>query len=1442
MGIPPPAPSWIRSAARRLGIGLLVAAGALPAFSQTPTAPRVLFPGSIRPVPAAAGTAPRHARMLRPALSPVEAAAPMTFEVALRMRNFPDLQARLARGELISRAEMEATYDPLPADLARVEAWVRGQGLEVTRTAGNRLAVFGRGSVAAVAQAFQTSFARVAADDGEFTSAVTAPSLPADLAGVVLGVHGLQPHLHFERRLRPAKARPEASADASSGYYPAQIAAAYNATGTGLTGLGQTIAILSGAFAASSDVTNFWSAAGVANSYSSHIQNIMVGSGPAAGDTTSGLEAALDVEWASSLAPGAVIRVYGANFNDPNFFDEILLQIYEDLAAVPSIHQVSISYGGDEAGTDRDYTIILSQYCANLASAGVAIFCASGDTGAVQSGVLTVSVPTSDPNVTGVGGTTLALSGTGTVTSETGWSESGGGISAVFAIPGWQAGTGVPAGSTLRLVPDVAAAANAASGAAVYYGSATTVTGTSWATPIWAAFCALINQSRVTAGQAPLGNLNARLYPQLGTTSFRDITSGNNGTYNCTAGYDLVTGLGVPNVGALVQASLAASAAPAVYSQLGNQIVTPGQTANFFAVGTGAPPLSYQWQRKPAGGSTFVNLSDNGTYSGSATSLLMVSGASYAMNGDQFQCVVADTLGSAASNPPDSLTVNAYGVTTLAGWPFFWGTSDGTGWLARFEFPGSIREDTAGNLYVSDGNANTIRKVTQAGVVTTVAGAAGIVGSTDGPVAAARFNAPSGVVYDPTTGNLYVADDGNYTIRKISGGMVSTLAGAAGSAASVNGVGTQARFTDPQDVAVDAAGNLYVADGAGNQIRKVTPGGAVTTLAGNGVSGNVNGPGTAAEFKDPVGVAVDGAGNVYVADLGNNEIREVTPAGTVSTFAGSARSGSADGPAVSAQFSGPSGVSVDSAGNVYVADTGNDTIRMITPGGTVSTVAGSASATPDNIDGPDPAAVFFDPAQVFPDPATGVLFVADSGNGTIRRIVPGALVAPQITANPASQSISSGQSAVFAAAASGSPALFYQWQQLLSGAAGWSNLSDGGAYSGSASATLTITGATVALYGSQYRCVVQNSTGSATSGAATLTVLGPPAIQTMAQTQAVVPGGATTLTVAALGPGTLTYQWLFNGNPIAGATAAATTVSNFTAANAGTYSVTVTNSYGSTTAPVATLSLASARLVNLSASAQSTAGSGVLSAGFIVGGTGSKQVLLRGIGPTLGTAFGLSGVLPDPSLTWFNASSVALGSNTIWGGTSALIAAFAQSFAFALPVNSADSALIETASPGAYSIQVAGAKGDSGFALAEIYDLDAITAPARLINLSSRSTVTGSSGVLTAGFIIGGSGTETVLIRGVGPTLANYGVASGYLSNPVITLFQGSTVLASNAGWGNSAALSSTFSQVNAFPLNPGSNDAAMVISLPAGNYTVQVTGANGSAGVALVEIYEVAN
>jgi sugar lactone lactonase YvrE len=1409
------------------------------ASGQSTATARVLFKGSYKEVPVAAAAArgsTRHAHLLRAALRADETSAAMTFEVALRMPNFAALQERLARGEQISRGEMESTYYPSASDYARVIAWIKSQGLEVTRTDADRLGVFGRGSVAAVAQAFQVNFGRVTTDDGDYTSALTAPSLPADLAAAVVGIHGLQPHLRFHSRVQAAQIHTDAGT-ISAGYFPAQIATNYNATSTGLTGAGQTIAIVSAGFATSSDLQTFWTAAGITNS-GGHIQNITVGTGPGAGDTEVGIEAALDVEWASSLAPGAVIRVYGANFNDPNFFDEILQQIFADLPGVPSIHQVSISYGNNEVGTDRDYVIILSQYAANLASAGVSIFCASGDNGSVEDGVLQVSVPTSDPNITGVGGTFLAIDTAGNLISETGWTESGGGVSQVFARPSWQTGIGVTPGS-MRLVPDVAAVAAASAGAVVIVnGISQAVSGTSWSTPIWAAFCALLNQSRASVGLGPLGNLNPRLYPLVGTSVFRDITSGNNGNFNCTTGYDLVTGLGSPNVGALTKAPLTASAAPVFYSQLGNQIVTVGQPATFFAELTAAPPVTLQWQRLAAGTSAWVNLTDNAIYSGTATNLLVVNGTTLAMNLDQFQCVGSNSQGSAVSSPADVLTVNPFGVTTFAGWPESWGTADGTGWAARFEYPGSIREDASGNLYVADARANTIRKLTSAGVVTTIAGTPGVTGAVDGPAAAAQFDAPAGVAID-ATGTIYVADDGNLTIRKITpGGVVSTLAGLAGQAGHVDAVGSAARFGDPQDLALDAAGNIYVADGTGNRIRKVAPDGTVTTFAGSGSTGSTNGTGTAASFHDPVGVAVDGAGNVFVADAGGNRIRKVTSAGVVSLYAGQNNAGSADGSGLAgAAFSSPSGVAVDAVGNVYVADTGNSTVRLITPSQQVSTLAG-LSLIQENIDGPAPSSRLSTPSQVAVDPS-GVLFVADTGNSTIRRIVQGTLLVPQILTSAPAVTVNVGQSATFPITVNGSVPLSDQWQQLLSGASTWVNLADGPGVSGSASPTLTIIGATVALFGSQYQCIVTNNEGSAISGAATLSVLGAPVISTVPVTRAVQNGTAQTLTVAALGSA-LTYQWKFNGAAIVGATSPSYTIPSFGVGTVGTYSVLVSNSFGSSTATVATLNLASARLVNLSASSNSTAGSGILAAGFIVGGTGSKQVLLRGIGPTL-TAFGLTGALPDPSLTWFNSVATSLANDTGWGGTAALTAAFTASGAFPLSASSADSALIETAPAGGYTIQVAGAKGDSGNALAEIYDLDAITAPARLINLSCRSAVTGSTTILTAGFFIGGSGTETVLIRGVGPTLANFGV-TGFLANPVITLVPtgSSTAIASNAGWNNSAALSAIFSQVSAFALNPGSNDAAMVMTLAPGGYTVQVTGANGSSGVALVEIYEV--
>jgi len=228
--------------------------------------------------------------------------------------------------------------------------------------------------------------------------------------------------------------------------------------------------------------------------------------------------------------------------------------------------------------------------------------------------------------------------------------------------------------------------------------------------------------------------------------------------------------------------------------------------------------------------------------------------------------------------------------------------------------------------------------------VTTLAGTAGMAGSADGTGAAARFNNPGGVATD-STGNVYVADSDNETIRKITtAGVVTTLAGTAGLSGSGDGMGAAARFKGPAGVAIDSAGNIYVADQFNDTLRKVTAAGVVTTLAGTaGFSGSADGTGAAARFNNPIGVATDSTGNVYVADSGNDTIRKVTAAGVVTTLAGTAGlSGSADGTGAAARFNFPRGVAVDSSGNVYVADTGNSLIRKLTPNGTTTTVAGTA--------------------------------------------------------------------------------------------------------------------------------------------------------------------------------------------------------------------------------------------------------------------------------------------------------------------------------------------------------------------------------------------------------------------------------------------------------------------------------------------------------------------
>jgi sugar lactone lactonase YvrE len=324
-----------------------------------------------------------------------------------------------------------------------------------------------------------------------------------------------------------------------------------------------------------------------------------------------------------------------------------------------------------------------------------------------------------------------------------------------------------------------------------------------------------------------------------------------------------------------------------------------------------------------------------------------------------------------------------YVVSTIAGGgPSVKGSNDGTGTAAQFYYPWDVTIDNAGNLFVTDNGNNEIRKITPAGVVTTFAGST-TQGNVDGTGSVARFFDPTGITIDPT-GNLYVADKYNNEIRKITpAAVVSTVAGGS-LPGSMDGSVSGASFQLPSGICIDPAGNLYIADWGNNEIRMITPGGSVSTIAGSTTSpGNADGTGTAASFNVPAGICIDALGNLYVGEYGNDNIRMISPTHVVTTLAGSTSEGYNNGTGSAAQFNQPIGIVADPKGNIYIADAGNNEIRKITPAGMVTTIAGSPMH--GNADGIGSAASFYGPSGIAID-ATGNLYVADYENNEIRKI------------------------------------------------------------------------------------------------------------------------------------------------------------------------------------------------------------------------------------------------------------------------------------------------------------------------------------------------------------------------------------------------------------------------------------------------------------------------
>ncbi|WP_414661646.1 beta strand repeat-containing protein [Horticoccus sp. 23ND18S-11] len=922
----------------------------------------------------------------------------------------------------------------------------------------------------------------------------------------------------------------------------------------------------------------------------------------------------------------------------------------------------------------------------------------------------------------------------------------------------------------------------------------------------------------------------SNLAGQTGTSlTLSSVALADGGSYTCVATNSVTS---VTSNAATLTVN-AATVAPAFSTHPTSQTVTAGANVTFTVAATGSPTPTLQWQKNGS------NLAGQTGTSLTLSSVAVADGGSYT-------CVATNSVTSVTSNAA-TLTVNAatvapafsthptsQTVTAGANVTFTVAATGSPTPTLQWQKNGSNLAGQTGpsltlsSVAVADGGSYTCVATNSVTSVTSNAATLTVNAAT---IAPAFSTHPAVQTVPPGTNvtfTIVATGSPTPTLQWQKNG--GNLAGQTGSSLTLNAV-TAADAGSYSCVATNTAGTA-TSNAATLTLSTVAVAPAFTTqpttqtvAAGTNVTFSVvatGSPTPTLQWEKNGGALAGQTGTsltltaVTATDAGSYTCTATNPSGTVTSSAATLTV-SAVAPTFTTQ---PVGQSVNAGTNV--------TLTVVAAGSPVPTLQWQKNGS--SLAGKTGASLALTNVQVADAGSYTCIATNTAGTATSSAAalaVNAVTVAPAFTTHPTSQTVNAGTTVTFAVVATGSPVPTLQWRKNGTVLAGQTGLS------------LVLPNVQSSDAGS-YVCVATNTVSSATSNSATLTLNAvpvpntPPAFTTQPVAQSVSAGATVTLTVAVTGSPTPTLQWLKDGSSLAGQNNASLTLTGIQSSDAGNYTCVATNSVGAVTSNAATVSVAAAtgpdsRISNVSVRT-TLAAAQTLIVGFTMQG-GSKLVLVRAVGPGLAN-FGVTGTMSDPKLLLYKDATM-LTQNDNWGGGGNLSTAFASVGAFPLTVTSLDAALMRTVE-GGHTAQVTGPVG--GNVLVEAYDAGTGVSP-RLSNISARNFVGTGGDILIAGFTVAGTSPKNLLIRAVGPTLGVFGVP-GTLNDPKLSIFNSAgVVIAENDTW--NASLASVFSSVGAFALAPGSKDAAFTLTLPPGGYTVQVSGADGGTGEALVELYE---